>query len=904
MTVVKATVSALLCLTGETIQAAVVAGGLRWSKVTGVVATVNALLCTTGETIQALSIDETDPANPIVEWGLADDVVATVSAFLCTTGQTIRPSVDGVLQWETVWQESYLHIPPPPVTYLLDLPAYVPGVGLTMFYFATDGSGGSRMQRGIVYDGHYYEPRLKQPGNFQQQLFSDGTTSGPSQIGHGEIVLLNPDGGLDIFETYGLDGRVTVLRKLIAGVATILMSCSMEQPVPNWDTMPIRVKDKQMLLNVPIQPTKYSGNNSLPNGVEGSADIQGTPKPLAYGEVFNATPTCVNTSKLIYQAHESAVYDITVARDKGVPLTRGADYASQVEMLATAPSPGEYRVWRGGGMFRLGSSPVGLVTCDIVEGDTAADRTAAQIAKRMALRGISLAEISAADITALDVKNSAVIGIYINQETTISAALDEVLNSIGAWYIFNSEGILTMGRLEPPSETAVVTLTRSEVKSMERVATSDEGRGLPVYKVNLNYAKNFTVQEAGSLAGSISIRTAWESHFVNAFTKSAVAFGNGLFVIVGQDGGATSPDGVVWTRFTMPGSSRLWEHVAYGNGVFVASSLAGEMAVSADGITWTRHTAPAGGRGIAFGEGLFVTVDYGTTMATSPDGITWTSHPISASAEYWDTVVYGGGIFVAIAGGISPSDVAATSTDGITWTPQTLPSSKQWFAATYGNGLFAVVANYAATSIIITSSDGVNWTERNLPVSGYWSGIAYGDGLFIAVAGGSASTSAAISIDGITWTLETLPSVSNWRGLCYGNGMFVVATDGNFKCLLYRLSAAAQHRIFISKQYRTVIAVDPTVLIKHPTARELNINTLLVDIDDAQAEADRKLDMMKLDRGMWDITVPAKAMPPDTLGQTLGIILPRFQCDDGRSFVTLKTIEDYELETITAQVWG
>ena len=93
------------------------------------------------------------------------------------------------------------------------------------------------------------------------------------------------------------------------------------------------------------QRVQYLGNNVLPNGLEGTADdIKGKTKPKVYGKVFNIEPMMVNTSKLIYQASDSDVYDIPNVYDKGAALTRGSDYADSAAMLATAPSQGSTRL--------------------------------------------------------------------------------------------------------------------------------------------------------------------------------------------------------------------------------------------------------------------------------------------------------------------------------------------------------------------------------------------------------------------------------------------------------------------------------------------------------------------------------------------------------------------------------
>src|SRR5204863_226960 len=90
-----------------------------------------------------------------------------------------------------------------------------------------------------------------------------------------------------------------------------------------------------------------------------------------------------------------------------------------------------------------------------------------------------------------------------------------------------------------------------------------------------------------------------------------------------------------------------------------------------------------------YANGIFVTIANGSSLAaTSPDGLTWTQRTMPSSSQ-WNSVIYGNGLFVAIAGG--PSTTAATSPDGITWTARTLPSSQQWNSVAYGNGTFVTL---------------------------------------------------------------------------------------------------------------------------------------------------------------------------------------------------------------------
>ena len=113
-------------------------------------------------------------------------------------------------------------------------------------------------------------------------------------------------------------------------------------------------------------------------------------------------------------------------------------------------------------------------------------------------------------------------------------------------------------------------------------------------------------------------------------------------------------------------------------------------------------------------------------------GITWTQRVLPASTT-WLSVTYGNGLFAAVA---QNSAIAATSPDGITWTQRVLPASTNWYSVTYGNGVFVAVAYNSA--IAATSPDGITWTQRAMPVSGYWGSVTYGNGVFVAVAQNSA----------------------------------------------------------------------------------------------------------------------------------------------------------------------
>ena len=358
-----------------------------------------------------------------------------------------------------------------------------------------------------------FHTRMIQPGSIAAHIFRSGSTSGKSNLALGELVLNNAGGGLDYMLEYGFDGRDALLLVVDDGGAfddaVQLLSVTMEQPEWTENSITIRLRDKQFETKRPSQPSIYLGNNTLPNGLEGVAeDLRGKPKPYSYGAPANVTPRQVNSARLIYQVHTGlAAIPTNSVFDNGVALTAGAAYASQADMETTAPAAGGYRVWAtsSGTFFRLGSTPAGVVTAEVLEGATAADRTVAQVWKKLLLQaGFSLGNIDTASITAHDTVNSAPVGLYIDEQEDLQSVLDRVASTTGSWWGQDSDGQFKIERLEAPSGTPTLVITRPQVLRLERLASSDVGWGLPVWEVVAYYGRNYTVQTGTAVAGSVT----------------------------------------------------------------------------------------------------------------------------------------------------------------------------------------------------------------------------------------------------------------------------------------------------------------------------------------------------------------------------------------------------------------
>lgn len=340
--------------------------------------------------------------------------------------------------------------------------------------------------------------------------YSDGRTGGATKLEAGRIGLANVDGELDGWADHSFDGRPFVSRIGTKGGAypddfNVLLSGTMETPDVTSDRVTITLRDKQYMLNLPIRAAAlYGGTNSLPNGLDGvPTDLKGKARPRAYGQVLNVSPPQVNTTRYIFEV--GVCQSVDALRSNGVVLTQGAAYSSQADMETNAPAAGQYRVWAAGGYLRLGSFAGEQITVDFSQGANAAARTVAQILQQLALdAGITGGEISSADVTALDALNSAVVGEWVSDATTTYLqVMDAIAASVGAWYGFDWNGVLRMGRLSAPTGSGeVMTVQDYELlREVERRAPRDNG--VPIWSATVNYAKNWTVQTTG-LAGAMT----------------------------------------------------------------------------------------------------------------------------------------------------------------------------------------------------------------------------------------------------------------------------------------------------------------------------------------------------------------------------------------------------------------
>jgi hypothetical protein len=164
----------------------------------------------------------------------------------------------------------------------------------------------------------------------------------------------------------------------------------------------------------------------------------------------------------------------------------------------------------------------------------------------------------------------------------------------------------------------------------------------------------------------------YEGHF------RAVASGGGRVLAVGDTYGSqnvglssSTTDGRTWSP-VQTGGEKLWA-VAYGNGRFVAVGDNGRCTSTTDGAAFEeRQCGNAALYQVDFGDGHFVTSN-GSTQYTSTDGLSWT--PDNVATPYRQA--YGDGIWVGVGGDAH----RYRSTDGRTFMrTSTQPGPGRWVA--------------------------------------------------------------------------------------------------------------------------------------------------------------------------------------------------------------------------------
>lgn len=306
---------------------------------------------------------------------------------------------------------------------------------------------------------------------------------------------------------------------------------------------------------------------------------------------------------------------------------------------------------------------------------------------------------------------------------------------------------------------STVSFSMQQLKDYVNPAPAKQGRF-----VSLNYTNQGAYSDDG---------IDWTSLTVSSSNRrwSWIAFGNGIYVATTDNSQyyAYSTDGINWTEVSSDFSLRS---VTFGNNIFVMTTV-GKTRYSTDGINWTQGTISSSGKEVKFVNDRFILWDNShwnaSTIYYSLDGINWTtlsSALPSVERIIWHDVCFGNNKYIFIGGiqGTDSTNAYAYSSDGLSWSQGTLPVSRGWYSCAFGNNKF-ILYPYSSTTTCV-SSDGINWTSITLPSSGSGGQIIYENNMFVIVQ--RSSNTMMYSTNGDTWLTSTMPSSQYWGCVAYG----------------------------------------------------------------------------------------------------------------------------------------
>lgn len=818
------------------------------------------------------------------------------------------------------------------IIYLCVLEAYdkVGNTAVTL-YFSTEGFTSAP---GDLPANTFFDPRIEIPARIRRTLFSPGRTFGQSQVGFGDLILANEDGGLDFLEDYAFDGRTITQYRGPEGAAfpggyTEVMVATMEQGLPNRRSYVIKIRDRQDEVDVPLQTTKYAGDNALPDGLEGVGDLRGKPKPVCFGIVKNIAPPLVNSAKLIYQVNDGAIVSLNEVYDSGIGIARSPtswtqettpSAAQHINCMSHDPNANRWAVGLNGG---------GIWTSDN-DGVTWTVRTSS-------FGGDSIRDIIWAEELSLWVACGTGAKIATSPDAINWTQRTNTFNSQVLGLAFDGTIIVAVGDDQFGGDGLIETSTDGTTWTSRTPAASSEAWN------SVHWGRGLFITGSDPTASVAHIATSpdgitWTETTQHRFTAriEEITFGRGRWVAVsrGDPQIGFSDDGIVWSAAPNPGDpvggSDLFG-VFYSDlmGLFFAigDDAAGDqmIVVSGDGYQWRAVDA-------GFGEDAVFT-GFSSTNAVVLGGVLGTVATASVEAAYAseadllddDNTPPPGSFNVFLAGGIfrlgSPAlgVITADVTQG----------SDLSFPRSAGKIFTSVLTKVGLTAADWSEAD-IDTLNATLPdVCGFWSGTneilasavlnilaesitgwwgidALGKFRIKELLSPAASSSLLTITDADIIDLRRIAPKDPGRGI--PSYRSIVRYNRNYTVQAGNALAggvADVRRAELAQEWLEEIDTDADVQVEHLLAREQAYHTLLTSPTDASTAAERIQALRGVKRGVYGFSVPHKIdVEALDMGDIITIVHPRFGLLGGKKVVIMTIEANPSKDTINMETWG
>jgi hypothetical protein len=115
---------------------------------------------------------------------------------------------------------------------------------------------------------------------------------------------------------------------------------------------------------------------------------------------------------------------------------------------------------------------------------------------------------------------------------------------------------------------------------------------------------------------------------------------------------------------------------------------------------------------------------------------------------------------------------------------------------------------------------------------------------------------------------------------------------------------ADARRAWLAESTRTAVAEDATIRDVHPLSPDISVETLLVDVAAAQAEAASLLALYEVRRQRFRVRLRPRYGLALNLGDVVRLTVPRFGLSAGKLFTVLGLAPDFEQHVVEADLYG
>jgi hypothetical protein len=251
--------------------------------------------------------------------------------------------------------------------------------------------------------------------------------------------------------------------------------------------------------------------------------IINTPVPILLGKCFNVEPRLIDSYNHIYQVHDGPIESIDEVRSNGVVLEKNVQWEENKHI-------GCFRLLVHENNTRITCDVTGTTTRGKDSNDKSADADIATHSAAWLIEWIALERSSllAADLCPVrfdqntGLSNTAVMGLYITEETDIAPIVTDIMSSIGGYARFGRTCILQLYQLEDPKDWTDIIDLELDADNILEDGVALGNTEPPKSSILLGYCKNWAVQDKGTLAGILTSSEDDES--VNLVSKYSTEF--------------------------------------------------------------------------------------------------------------------------------------------------------------------------------------------------------------------------------------------------------------------------------------------------------------------------------------------------------------------------------------------